>query len=193
MLAQSDFHARLQELDPRQRLIYDAAMTAQFAAITILSMVLVGGLSAFLARWLVDPDLSQEALIGAVIMPGIMAFLLVGTSIRRFTTVGDSFGRTLQVSIRDGLKLGMIVGFLLVTGWHFLGQLAMARAIYGAFEYHAHPAYYCSPKAALYGLLFAVPVALGCALFTAAFRIGPYVTLSLVRRLPKHDLRNGLA
>jgi hypothetical protein len=184
MLSQFDFHQALWNLDPRKRLIYDAGVVVQLGITVIVCLGLIGGLSALLARRLVDPDVSQEGLIAAVIMPTLLAFLVVCTVIRGFTRLGTTLSRTLLIALFDGLRLGLIMGFVVVTFWHYLGQLAMARAIYGALEYHAHPSAYCSFRAAFYGLLFAVPVALGSALFTAVFKVGPHVTLNWVNRLP---------
>jgi hypothetical protein len=186
MLTQSEFDQTLWDLEPRKRFIYHTGIAVQTGVSLIGCAGLVGGLSTLIARQLVAPGLGHEALIGAVIMPCMLAFLAVITSVRRNTRVGGSIGRTLGIALRDGLALGLIVGFVMIACWHYLGQLAMARAIYGSLKYQNHPDAYCGLRAAYYGLLFAVPVALGCGLFTAVFKVGPQVMLNLVNRLPDH-------
>ncbi len=184
MLPQTEFNLALWNLDPSKRFVYEAGMVLQNGINVILNLGLVVGLSTLIARQLVDPDLSREGLIGAVIMPGVIAFSIVGIGVKRNVRIGNSIGQTLRIAIQDGLKLGLLVGFIVIASWHYLGQLAMARAIYGAYGYQAHPAVYCSPIAALYGFVFTVPVALGCALFTAIFKVGPYMMLNWVNKLP---------
>jgi hypothetical protein len=184
MLPQSDFDQTLWSLEAHKQFIYNAGMVVQIGMTVIVCVGLVGGLSTLIARRIVDPDLGREGLSAVVIMPAIIAFLAVSSFVRRTIMAGDSIRQALQAAIWDGLKIGMIVGFLMIASWYYLGQLAMTRAVYGADEYHAHPESYCSPRAALYGLIFAVPVALGCALYTAVYRVGPQVMLNWFNRPP---------
>lgn len=186
MLPQSEFDQILWNFEPHKKLIYRTGMIIQLGLTMIICVGLVSGLSVFIARQLIDPDVSQEALIGVVIIPALMVFLVGSVSVSRNSKAGSSIKHALQTALRDGLKVGMLAGFVVIACWHYIGQLAMTRAIYGALEFHAHPDSYCSLRAALYGVVFAIPVALGCSLFTAVFRIGPQIMLNWVRRLPDH-------
>lgn len=182
MLSKLDFDEVVQRLDARRRMVYETGIALLWTLTLIICLGIVTGLSTLIAHQIARSDLSTEALIGAVLMPTIFAFVAVSSAVRRDIWSTASINDTLRRALRDGIRLGMIVGFVVVAVWHYLGQLALARTVYGAFEFQSHPEMYCSPLAALYGVLFAVPVALGCALFTAVYKVGPQVWLNWVNR-----------
>jgi len=165
-------------------MVYEVLHPVSVALVGILCALLIGGLSALLARWLVDPDVGTDALMGAIIMPAIMAFAFVLAGARRHFRAGESRWAAAWGAARRNAVAGLAVGFVFVVFTHFLGQLLITRALYGSLEFHKHILDYIGLIPVLYGLLFAVPIALGCALYAAYITISGDLIYTLATRLP---------
>ena len=184
MLAQAELHQEVLNFPTRKRLFFDFGMTVMLSALAVGSTALVIVISRIVALQVINDDLSTNAVWGAVIMPVAMAYLFVLAGAKRSFDPGLTVRGALWATGRQGLVRGAMVSFVMVVVIHFLGQLLMARAIYGVLHYHEHPAYYCGPLPLLYGLLFALPVGLVSAAYYALYTISPQVVFNLIKRLP---------
>ena len=183
MLPESEIFGFVSNWSRRKRLIYDGILIVSMALAAILGGLVVAGLTALVAYYVVDPDLSTQALMGSVMLPSIMAYLfIVGRATREFYP-GENYAYTMRIASRNGIRRGMLSGFFVMVVVHYLGQLLIARAIYGVLEYHAHPATYCHPLPILYGLLFALPVGIGCGLLNAYLSVSDQVIFEGMRKL----------
>jgi hypothetical protein len=86
-----------------------------------------------------------------------------------------------------GARAGYGVGFVIVALMHFLGQLLLTRAMYGPLDYRQVSSY-CGLIPVLYGLLFALPIALGTGLFAAAVTVSAQLTYDVITTLTQKRL-----
>jgi hypothetical protein len=185
MLPDSEIFGSVSSWPRGKRLLYDVVLIGSVILIAILGGAVVAGLTALVAYYVVDPDLSTGALMAAVIMPSFMAYLFIVAGATREFYPGEKYVYTMRIAAWNGVRRGMVSGFLVMVALHFLAQLLMARAIYGSLEYHTHPAYYCHPLPIFYGLIFALPVGIGCGLLNAYLSVSDQVIFEGMRKLPE--------
>jgi hypothetical protein len=150
--------------------------------VAILGGAVVVGLTALVAYYVVDPDLDTESLMAAVIIPPFMAYLFIVAGARREFYAGRKVTHTMRIAAWNGLRRGIVSGFVVMVILHFLAQLIIARAIYGALDYSDHPSYYCHPLPMVYGLIFALPVGLGCALLNAYLSVSDQIIFTGMKK-----------
>ncbi|MBN1563392.1 MAG: hypothetical protein JXA10_06115 [Anaerolineae bacterium] len=185
MLTDSEIFDFLVDWPRRKRLIYSGILTGSVALVALLGGAIVVGLTTIVTYYVIDPDLSTEALMGSVIIPSIMAYGFIVAGATREFYPGEKLAYTMRIAAWNGIRRGMISGFLVMVVLHYLAQLLMARAIYGSLEYHTHPSYYCHPLPILYGLLFALPVGIGCGLLNAYLSVSDQVIFEGLKKLPE--------
>lgn len=181
MLSPIKFDETVWKLNARDRLIYEVVLLTQIIGAALMSLALIGGLSAWIAR-LLDPDMTTDSVVAAVIAPAYTIFALVWAALRRHDGYGDSLRLEVRRAARAGFMTGMRLAFGLLLVWYFLGQVIDARRIHGQSHFMEYPGTYCSPDAVFYALVFAVPIALGCSLLTIVYRVAPHLTLNWVQR-----------
>jgi hypothetical protein len=186
VLNKTELFEALEAFSPRRRAIYEIARSAWVAASAILSAAVIAGLSTQIARWLVTSDLPTDAMIGAVIMPSVMAFVFVATGVRSASDPRFGKARNMAQAAWGGVRAGFVVGLVVVGFAHFLGQLLLTRAIYGPLEFQGRVFSYCGPIPVLYGLFFALPVAAGAGLFAAFTAVSAQVVYEVMAALGGH-------
>lgn len=185
MLPESEIFETVRRWEPSKRLVYEIALPASLAVAGVLGAIIVGGLTTLIARAVVASDLGGDVLISSVILPSIMAYIFTMAGVTRVYYPDEHYFRIMGRAAWKGFTRGFFVGFVTTVVIHFLAQLLVARAIYGAIQYQSHVGYYCAPTPLLYGVLFALPVGLGAALLYGYLSIGPQIVFDRVRRLPE--------
>lgn len=190
MLNETELFEAVKAFSRRTWVIYKIGLFAGMAAWAILSVAMMAGLSIMLARWLVTSDLSTEEMVAAIIMPSVMAFMFVAAG---FHSANDPrFGRIRNMARAawGGARAGYVVGLVIVALMQFLGQLLLTRAIYGPLDYHRQVSSYCGLIPVLYGLLFALPIAIGTGLFAAAATVSAQLAYDVIITLAQKRLRS---
>lgn len=181
MLPYPELHKMVLEMAPNKRRMYGLVLTATVGAVATVCALLLAGASVGIAKAVVNTDLSDENLWAVAIMPGFMAYLFVAAGANLSVIPGESKRHNVWVAARGGFKRGILAGFVIIFVLHFLGQLLMARAIYGSLEYTTHLSYYCNFYPLVYGVLFAIPVGLTCALFYAYVVVSSHMVYALMK------------
>ncbi len=185
MIPESEIFDSVSHWSRQKRLVYKGVLSGSVILTVLLSGLIVVGLTALVAYYVVDPDLSTEALFGAVLLPSIMAYLFVASATRREFFVGEKIAHTMRIATWNGFWRGMLCGFVVMVLLHYLAQLMIARAIYGALDFHTHLDYYCHPLPVVYGLIFGLPVGLGCALLNAYLAVSDQVIFEAMKKRPE--------
>lgn len=182
MLSVPELQDQVLNFSPRRLRVYQVSLIATFVLVITGSLLLVIGLNTFITHQWIDSNLDGDALIGAVLMPAVMAFVFVATGAKQHFTAYKSIPHNAWMAGMRGFWRGLIAGFILVSFVHYLGQLLVARAIFGSLEYHTRPDVYCGTRPLLYGLAFALPVGLGSALYQGYMAINTHLIMGLVRK-----------
>ncbi len=185
MLPESEIFETVHGWAPPKRLLYEITLPASLAVVGVLGAFIVGGLTTLIARVVVASDLGGDVLISSVILPSIMAYIFTLAGVTRVYYPDAHYIGIMRRAAWKGFTRGFIVGFVTTVFIHFLAQLLIARAIYGAIKFQSKVAYYCAPTPLLYGVLFAVPIGLGAALLYGYLSVGPQVIFDRIRRLPE--------
>jgi hypothetical protein len=185
VLTKVELFEALETFTPRWRAVYEMGLIGAVAGAGVVSIAALAGTSLLLAQWLVDPDISGDALMGAIMMPAVMAFVFVAAGVRGTYDSRLSRARNMLRAARRGAVPGFFMGAAVVGLGHFLGQLLMSRALYGPLEFQSQILSYCGPIPLLYAVLFALPVALGAAIFAALTLVSPLVVYEAVAAIGK--------
>lgn len=185
MFNKTELFEAVHAFSPRTRVMYEFGLFAATVLWALLSVAVLAGLSILLTRWLVTSDLSTDEMVGAIILPSVMAFVFVAASLRSTSDPHFGKGRNMARAAWRGARAGFVVGLVVVGFTHFLGQLLLTRAIYGPLEFQSHVLSYCGPIPVLYGLLFALPVAAGTGLFAAFAAVSAQVVYDVMAALEK--------
>jgi len=180
MLSKTELFDGVQSFSPRQRVIYQIGLVLFLVALFVLSAGVIIGLSILLAYWLIDPEVSTEVLMSVTVVPGVMCLLFVAAGTERTYNTSMNKPEAMRRTGWRGLRAGFLTGVVVVALVHFLSQLIMARALYGRVHFSRSITAYCGPLPVLYGILFAIPIALGCGLFAAGMEIGEQVVYEWV-------------
>jgi hypothetical protein len=187
MLNETELFEAVKAFSRRTWVIYKIGLFAGMVAWTILSVAMMVGLSVMLVRWLVTSDLSTEEMVAAIIMPSVMAFMFVAAGFHSANDPRVGRIRNMARAAWGGARAGYGVGLVIVTLMHFLGQLLLIRAMYGPLDYRQVSSY-CGLIPVLYGLLFALPIALGTGLFAAAVTVSAQLTYDVITTLTQKRL-----
>ena len=189
MLPDSELFEALSALTPGKRLLYEAGLAASVGGLAVAGLCFTGLANSLVTLTLISPDLGSDSLWGAVILPSALGYLAVVAVTRRDFRAYARVGPTFRAAAWKGLKRGFVTAVLVITVWHFLGDVAMARAIFGSLRWHRYTGYYLSLRPIYHGLLFGIPVGLAAGLFTGYAAVSAQVVYNLItgRRGERHS------